>query len=76
MRILPLGNFRHKNEANNKQHGNAEHADRGIAGNLGKHAHEQRTKHRCVLAENIEEAVVLVGVLLRDEFANSLRERA
>ena len=69
MRILLLGNFRHKNETDDEQHGNAEHSDRGIARNLGKHAHEQRAEHRCVLTENIEEAIVFVGMFLRNELA-------
>ena len=56
-----------EDECRDEQDGDGEHAERGVAGQGRGGGHQEGADDRGGLAEDIVEAVVLVGVILGDE---------
>lgn len=71
-----LGDAQHHHKAYDEQRHNREHAQRAVAGGCGHGAYDEGAENGRVLAKDIEEPKVLVGVVLGAELAKlGSRER-
>ena len=67
--LSSFGHFAQQSEADDEQHDKREHAPVRLARGLSDDADQERSHDGCVLAEDVEEAEILVSVLFRNKLS-------